>query len=150
MVTIGYGYSKQEILNIANDYAISLGKKTEFDPTLKHSWYSRFLTRWPVIHLEKAEKLVIVHAKATSAEVLDKYFNELENVITKNYLQNRPDHIWNADESGITSKILYEKGSTPQGGTSSRGKNVTVIGCGNTAGNHVPPYFIFPQEEMDG
>ena len=42
------------------------------------------------------------------------------------------------------SKVLCAKGATPQGVTSSRGKTVTVIGCGNAAGNHVPPYFIFP------
>jgi hypothetical protein len=28
--------------------------------------------------------------------------------------------------------------------TSSRTKNVTVIGCASAIGNYVPPYYIFP------
>ena len=55
MATIGYGYSKQEFLNLSNDFAISLGKKSENDSTFKHPWYSRILKRWPELRLEKAE-----------------------------------------------------------------------------------------------
>lgn len=149
MAKIGYGYSKQAFLDLSTEFARSLGKKAEGDPSFKHSWYAKFVKRWPELHLAKTEKLAIVRAKATSQEVLDGYFSELEQVIHRNKLQDHPEHIWNVDESGITMehtplRVLCERGLTPQGITSSRGKNVTVIGCGNAAGNHVPPYFIFP------
>ena len=40
-------------------------------------------------------------------------------------------------------KVLCTKGKMPQAVTSHRCKNVTIIGGGNAAGNHIPPYFIF-------
>ena len=41
-------------------------------------------------------------------------------------------------------KVLCTKGTMPQAITSPRGKNVTIIGGGYAAGNHIPPYCIFP------
>ena len=149
MCNIGYGYSRQAFLDTAFDYAVILNKKSPGDPTFKQSWYQGFIKRWPQIRLAKPEKLAIIRAKATSKEVLDAYFSDLETVIKANNLDNAPERIWNVDESGILMehtppKVLCTTGAMPQSVTSPRGKNVTIIGSGNAAGNHIPPYFIFP------
>ena len=60
MCNIGYGYSGQEFLNTAFDYAVILKKKSPGDPTFKQSWYQDFIKRWPQIRLAKPEKLAII------------------------------------------------------------------------------------------
>lgn len=149
MSNIGYGYSRQSFLDLAFEFAVAIGKKSSNDPTFKGSWYQSFKKRWPEIHLAKPEKLAIVRAKATSQESLDKHFQELEEVYEQYNLGQSPHKIWNIDESGLLlehspPKVLCPKGATPQAITSPRGKNVTLIGCGNAAGSYIPPYFIFP------
>ncbi|MES9879448.1 MAG: helix-turn-helix domain-containing protein [Sedimenticola sp.] len=149
MANVGYGYSRQAFLRLASDYATSLGKKAANDPSFGQSWYTRFSKRWPTIHLAKPEKLSIVRAKATSEEVLRKYYTELDKVLTENGLKQKPERIWNVDETGMSmehspQKVICSKGTIPPGVTSARGKNITIISGGNAAGNHLPPYYIFP------
>ena len=149
MSEIGYGYSRQSFLDMAFEFAIIIGKKSTDDPSFKGSWYQGFKRRWENIHLAKPEKLALVRAKATSKESLDKHFEELSNTLQRLNLDHHPERIWNVDESGILMehsppKVLCAKGTTPQSVTSPRGKNVTLIGCGNAAGSCVPPYYIFP------
>ena len=101
MCHIGYGYSRQAFLDTAFDYAVILNKKSPDDPHFKQPWYHCFVKRWPQVRLDKPEKLAIVRAKATSKEVLDSYFSDLETVIKANNLENAPEQIWIVDESGI-------------------------------------------------
>ena len=149
MANIGYGYSRQEFLALATDFAISLGKKTDSDPIFAASWYTGFKSRHPDVTLAKPQKLSLVRAKCTSKEVLDRYFDELGSVISTSNLDDKPSNIWNIDETGIVmehspSNVLCLKGYTPQAITSNRGKNVTIIAAGNAAGTRIPPYYVFP------
>ena len=69
--------------------------------------------------------------------------------MTENKLLDRPENIFNVDETGITmehspAKVVCAKGLTPQSITSSRGKNLTIIACGSAAGTQLPPFYIFP------
>ena len=69
-------------------------------------------------------------------------------VLTQNNLHDKPHLIFNVGETDCStehnpSKILGERRTNPQSITSPRSSNVTLIGCGNAAGNFVPPY-VFP------
>ena len=90
MCHIGYGYSRQAFLDTAFYYAVILNEKSPDYPHFKQSWYHGFVKRWPQVRLAKSEKLAIVCAKATSKEVLDSYFSDLETVIKANNLENAP------------------------------------------------------------
>ena len=149
MASIGYGYTKPEVIHIANNYAISVGKKTESDPTFSDSWFYQFLKRSGNLQVVKPRKLAIVRAKSSSKETVSKYYDELDNILTSNGLHDKPENIYNMDETNIPlehnpPKVVCSKRSNPQAITSPKGQNVTLIGCGNAQGNFLPPYYIFP------
>ncbi|XP_045213569.1 uncharacterized protein LOC123564232 [Mercenaria mercenaria] len=149
MSSIGYGYSRAEFMTLATDYAKILQKKGPSDPEFSQSWYDGFITRHADLTLAKPQKLSLVRARATSEAVLDAYFKELDSVLKKHGLMDKPENIWNVDESGLLmehrpTNVLCEKGSVPQAVTSSRGQTVTIIAAGSAVGNRVPPYYIFP------
>ena len=149
MASIGYGYSKQEVINLATDLAVFQGKRTANDPPLSAMWIYSFLKKHKDLQLLKPRKLNIARAKCASAETITKYYKELNTILTQNNLHDKPHLIFNVDETGCStehnpSKILGEKNTNPQAITSPRSSNVTVIGCGSAAGHFIPPYYVFP------
>ncbi|XP_052809180.1 jerky protein homolog-like [Mya arenaria] len=149
MASIGYGYTRSELLNLATDWAITLHRKKQSDPQFASSWYTGFKRRNPDVTLAKPQKLSVLRAKCTSEETINKYFAELEKVMKKHDLDNHPELIWNIDETGLMMEhnprhVVCVKGMTPQAITSSRGKTVTIIACGSAAGIRLPPYYVFP------
>ena len=84
---------------------------------------------------------------------VDKYFDELIAVIHRYNLQNKPHLIYNVDEKGIQAnhKPSNVVGSTechPPAVTAERSETVTLLGCGNTAGNSITSYFVYPGKKM--
>ena len=77
MNSIGYGYSRQEFLNLATDFAVSLKKKSPEDPSFTQAWFDGLKGRWPGITLAKPQKLSVVRAKSASQPIIEKYYAEL-------------------------------------------------------------------------
>lgn len=153
MANIGYGYTKSNIQTMAKEYALSLKKtlttKLEGSNKLSNNWFYHFMNRWPQLKLVKPQKLSVHRAKSTSQEKIKKYFEELSKIMVANNLLDKPNRIFNIDETGITSdhappKIVCNKNTKAQAVTSPRSLTVTIIAAGNAIGNHIPPYFIFP------
>lgn len=143
MATIGYGYSKQEVIDLATHYAIFKGMRNKDGPPLSAMWFYSFIKRHNDLELIKPRKLTHTRAKFASAEKINKYFRELKTIITKHGL------IYNCDETGVSNehnppKVVSQRNFNVQAVTSPSYFNVTVIGCGNAAGTYIPPYYIFP------
>ncbi|XP_062575887.1 uncharacterized protein LOC134237756 [Saccostrea cucullata] len=69
--------------------------------------------------------------------------------MTTNNLLDKPNRIFNIDETGITTdhvppKIVCNKNTSAQAVTSPRSSTITIIAAGNALGNHIPPYYVFP------
>ncbi|MEW8548101.1 MAG: hypothetical protein AB2693_31750 [Candidatus Thiodiazotropha sp.] len=148
MADIGYGYNKSSIQYMARDYAVSLGKDVQASDSLSNCWFYGFMQRWPELKIAKPQKLALLRAKATSREVLNQYYTELGTILTSNNLINKPERIYNIDETGISTehsppKIVCSKDTNPQSVTSPRGSTITVIASGNALGNSIPPYYVF-------
>ena len=80
MAEYGYGYTRQEVVDIASDYAVKNGGRDKQHPfSLK--WFRRFVSRWPELKVLKPRSLEIARAKCSSVAVVDNYFKELEQVI---------------------------------------------------------------------
>lgn len=62
---IGYGYSMQQYLRLAADFAMSLKKKSATDAEFAQSWYEGFKKGNPTITLAKAQILTLLRAKCT-------------------------------------------------------------------------------------
>ena len=144
-----YGYTKSQIQYMASDYGLSIGKTVKCNNSMSNSWFYDFLTRWPELKQALPQKLSISRAKAASEEQINSYFNDLGAILTKHKLSDRPECIYNIEETGVSTehsprKIVCSKGTTAQCVTSPRSSNVTIIAGGNAIGNQIPPYFVFP------
>ena len=62
MAQFGYGYTKQETVGIATDFAIQLCKRTKEQP-LTLTWFEGFRNRWPEIKVQKPRSLEHVRVK---------------------------------------------------------------------------------------
>ena len=152
MASFGYGYSRQECVDIASDYAVVLGKRSK-DTPLTMKWMRGFLSRWPEIRVLKPRSLEHVRAKMASESVVNGYFQNLKHTLETHELIDKPHLIFNVDEKGLSvdhkpphvvSSSLY----CPSAVTSGKGQTVTILGCGSATGQAIPPYFIFPGKRM--
>lgn len=143
MASLGYGYTRREVVDIATDFAQVLQKRDRKNP-LTMRWYQCFMSRWENdIKLVKPRPLEIQRAKVGNQRSLNFYFDELEKVITKYNLKDKPHLIFNVDEKGI------QQNHSPKSSTT------TVLGCGSAAGVAIPPFFVFEgirkrQDLMEG
>ena len=154
MADIGYGYGASGIRYMAKDFADSLGKHVKAKEALSNNWFYSFLKRWPNLKVAKPQKLSAIRAKSASRETLDKYYKELGTILTKHNLRNKPQNIFNIDETGVSTehnppKVVCNSNTKLQNITSPRSSNVTIIAAGNALGNSVPPYYVFPGQRWN-
>lgn len=77
IASYGYGYTRQESVDLASDFAYQLGKWTKDHPlTLK--WIRGFLKRWPELRVLKPRGLEYARAKLASESALSSYFDNLK------------------------------------------------------------------------
>ena len=148
MDEVGYGYSRQVTINLATDYAVQLGLRDKEHP-LTEKWLYSFLSRWPELRVKKPRSLDVARARSATRSTIDSYFNELEHILTKYNLCDKPQRVYNIDEKGMSTehkppKVIGGKFSKSQAVTSGRKKTTTLIGCANGVGNVIPPFFVFP------
>ena len=79
MAEIGYGYSRQETLNVASDYAHHLGLCGK-SHRLSLQWLYNFLKRWPELKGKAPRSLEIACVKSGTRPVIDAYFAELGRI----------------------------------------------------------------------
>lgn len=153
MAALGYGYTRQEVTNIASDYAIQLGKKTKQQKPLTLKWFRGLMKRWPDLKVVKPRALEYQRAKSANPGNVKKYFDELSTILKKYSLLDKPHRIFNIDEKGITLNhvpphVVSGTGQTPQAVTTGKSSTVTILGCGSASGVAIPPYFVFPGMRM--
>lgn len=151
MATLGYGYTASEVMMMASDYAVYLGKRTQDHPVTE-KWYRKLKSRWPALNMISPRALSKERAQCTSEQVVKNYFTNLNAVLTTHNLHNQPNLIYNFDEKGLQTehsppKILSAGNSAPAI-TSARSSLTTLLGCGNALGTQIPPYFIFKGARM--
>ena len=152
MAEIGYGYSRQEAINLASDYVVHLKIKNP-GHRFSLSWLYGFLDRWPDLRVKKPRALEIARAKSATRPVIERYFQELDRILTKFHLKDKPARLYNLDEKGLSTdhkppKIITGKHYKTQAVTCGKSKTVTVIGGGIGVGIQIPPFLIFPGMRM--
>ena len=90
-----------------------IGQKTH----ISQGWYYHFLKRWPELHAIKPSSLSELRAKAASQECVSNYFTELETILTKYNLKDKPGFIFNVDEKGN-----HTEGGKPPSNVTSKDK----------------------------
>ena len=148
MCNLGYGYTRVEVADLATNYAIDLGLKDRTDKPLSLQWFRSFMDRWPDIKLQRPRALSLSRAKSASKEAVDLYFNELEYILDKYDLKNKPQCIYNIDEKGISPehsppKVVGDAQLKSSVITSEKDKTTTIIAAGNAMGTQIPPFLVF-------
>ena len=59
MAAYGYGYSREEIVDLATEYAVQLGKRPKNQP-LTLQWFRKFRGRWPDVKVLKPTVLSLI------------------------------------------------------------------------------------------
>ena len=146
MSSIGYGYTRADVMNIAGEYLSSMNRR-EPSKAMSDKWFYNFLKRWPELSVKKPSGLEMIRARSSTPEIIGKYYVELSTILEKYDLMGRPECIYNVDEKGINSEhrpqnIVGGPNSKPQALISPRG-TTTVIAAGNANGRSITPYFVF-------
>lgn len=143
---LGYAFTRQDIVTIATDYAIQLGKRTKDSP-MTLNWFVKFSRRWPELSLLKPKLLENTRAKSCSNSTVSKYFEKLENIFDKYDLKDKPNMIYSFSEKEITQDHVVAGNSAGTSGKASN-KTTTILCCGSANGNTIPPYFVFAGKRM--
>ena len=153
MAKLGYGYTRTEVTSLATDFAVDLDLKKKSDKPLSLQWFRSFMDRWPELKAQRPRALAMSRAKNTSEEVVNTYFTELENILTKYNLVDKPQCIYNIDEKGVSPehnppKVVGGADAQPPAVTSERDHTTTIIGAGNAMGTQIPPFLVFAGHRM--
>lgn len=154
LAQLGYGITNNKLKDLGGELAEVLGKK-KTSKSLSNCWLYGFLERWRGrVRSLKPSSLETSRAKSSTPEIVDRYFDNLRKVIDDHSLSDKPQFIFNLDETGIQPEhrppnIIAPVTGKPQSVTSPRSTTTTVIACVNAAGNHLPPYFIYKGKRMN-
>jgi hypothetical protein len=95
----------KDVLKYANEYIELMDLKSRFihgAPT--KDWYYSFLKRWNnELKLMRSNTIENAHAQGVTIEVIDGWFNTLRKCLIKLDLLDKPQNIFNVDESGFVS-----------------------------------------------
>jgi hypothetical protein len=147
MSQMGYGYSRREFLGMINEMAKTTNKINN-DQKITEGWlYLGFLKQNKELKFLKSRSLCFNRAKSVTPLHISNYFNNLENILSEHNLKDRPELIYNIDETGfspehVPPKILALKGSNPQSVISPRSTMTTCIRACNAMSNSIPPFLI--------
>lgn len=68
LANLGYGYTRQTIVEIGTKFTENLGKREHTDP-LTLRWCAGFVSKWPELRVLKPRSLEHLRAKAASPEI---------------------------------------------------------------------------------
>ena len=111
MARFGYGYSRSQLIYLATDMA-AFTKKRDASKSLSEKWLFNFLHRWPQLRVTKASSLSKTRATTTTPQVIQHYYEELSDILQKYHLLERPEAIYNLNETGFSpehhpTKVLH-------------------------------------------
>ena len=101
---LGFGATKNEFLDAVKSFLDKDQRQTRFVKNRPgNTWYRHFLKRNPQVKLRSARPLDKKRAKISPTD-LDDWFQQFSKFIAELGLINRPEQIWNCDESGFDLK----------------------------------------------
>ena len=146
---IGFGRTKQQILSLVGGIVAKSQTPTKFkDRKPGNDWWLGFLARWPQVKLCNPQSLPLESAIALNPSVVKNYFDLLHQIMTKYSLLDKPQRIYNADETAMPMdpkppKIVKLVGQDAHTQISGNKTNITVVACASASGVLMPPHVIF-------
>ena len=151
-----YGLTVRDVQRLAFDIAEHYNLDHPFSRIKRRAgkdWVRGYFKRFGDLSVRTPQGTNISRAVGFNRPKVQQFFDLYKDVLQKH--QYLPSHIWNMDESGVSTvhepgKIVATKGAKQVSKMTSgeRGPTVTVICCMNAAGTYVPPMMIFPRKRM--
>ncbi|XP_053408066.1 LOW QUALITY PROTEIN: uncharacterized protein LOC128559734 [Mercenaria mercenaria] len=154
MAARGMGLRTTEFLNFVGNIIIKEKRPNPFtDNTPGYKWYRGFMERNKHTVEKRTETPLESSRAKVTPYVIDEWFHKYRMFISDNELLDKPERIYNADETGFTmgsksGKVIgpsksVHAGPVPHVSGGKSKERVTVMYCANAAGTVIPPYFVF-------
>lgn len=148
MSKIGYPYTRNQVVELAGDMTKAVGRIAPFkyiNPS--QAWFYAFLNRWPDLKNFLFGPRSNRKSKGVSGDSIQSYFEQLEKVLTKYGIKDRPEHFWIVDEVSISCenqppRILPISIQRAQS-VSYWNPTVAMLGAANGVGQKIPPFLIY-------
>lgn len=144
----GFPLSRKEASVLISEYVRRNGMTTPFkDDIPGKDWFYLFQKR-NGLSIKKPQHVEIARRKACDPFVIYEYFDLLEKVVEELNLKDKPQQIYNLDETSICNdpvkgKIIGKKGFPATRTTSGPGRhNTTVLLATNACGVKIPPLIV--------
>jgi len=151
-----FGLTISDLRKMAYQLAEKNNIEHNFDSERKmagRDWVFGFFRRHPELSLRTPEPTSIGRAVGFNHVQVERFYDILQETYEKQHIS--PSHIWNVDETGLTSvhrpgKVIARRGQRQVGKITSgeKGKTVTAICAVNATGSYIPPTLIFPRVNM--
>ena len=124
--------------NVAKDKGVLKNKK------VLYGWYRRFIVRRPSLPLRKGDATANVRMDCLNEKTIQIYFTLLKDILLEHGLMDLSGQIYDVDESlNQHPPIVVTRKDQKKVRSRTFGKSqITVIGCVNAAGSHIPPFMI--------
>ena len=151
---VGYGKSRDQVKSIAACGARDKGLLKP-DKVMSNGWYYRFMSRQGDLTLRRGDPTANVRMDCLNEEIMEDYFIMLKKTLLENDLMDKPEQIYNVDESGMPldhrpPKVVSQKGQKKvRSRTSGNKSQITVIACVCATGHALPPFVIFDTKGLN-
>ncbi|KAE8876377.1 hypothetical protein PF005_g19301 [Phytophthora fragariae] len=142
---VGY----EELRSMLRVAAETVGTRPLTDDFPNDKFTQCWLAKHPDLPARTAQLLDVDRASASTADVVLHYFNNLQSVMKTLDIFDKPNRIWNCDETGICPqgrgrvRVIRPKGLRANVQRSADRENVSIMACVNAAGERMPPLYIF-------
>ncbi|XP_072395761.1 uncharacterized protein [Diabrotica undecimpunctata] len=152
MQELGFGLTVYQIRKYAYDLAKVDGREKYLPSTnciASKWWCNSFKSRYNLC-LRVLENLSAYRASMANEFMIKDFFSKLNDVLTKLNIKNKPNLIWNCDETGLSyvakpSKVVTGIGKkyVYKRSYAERGQTQTMLACICADGTWIPPMVIF-------
>ena len=152
---IGLGKTRRDVLTLVGTYVEKKGGLRGKRSVISNGWWDNFCKRNPELSLRSGDSTAAVRMDAMNSENMKAYFDLLSDVYDEFDFGNRPESIYNMDETGVPlehrpPKVVAKRGQKKvRCCTSGQKSQMTVIGCGSATGQSIPPFIIFAAKQLN-
>ncbi|KAB0790628.1 hypothetical protein PPYR_14930, partial [Photinus pyralis] len=150
----GFGLSRREVMDLVGEYVNSNKIKTPFKDGIPHKdWLTAFMRRQN-LSVKNPENIEIARRKSIDPFLINQYFILLKETVDKLGIADKPQLIWNLDETSFCSdpsktKVVGKKGAKSTRTTAGPGReNTTVLFACSASGVKAPPLIIFKGKQL--
>lgn len=154
MEKAGHPMMRKEIKNLIGEYVRRNGIVTPFkNDTPGDDWCQGFMKR-NNLSTKKPQSVEVARKNACNPFTIYHYYDLLESAIQELNLSDKPERIFNVDETSFcsdpsSSKIVGLKGYTSTRTTSGPGRDNTTVLLGASArGDKIPPLIVFKGKNL--